>query len=63
MAIAALLAMAAPVPAQASDFDFSERLSKRIDLIVNQSVTFFDSLLDNLGDFIATSTAAICGDG
>ncbi|MDX1502097.1 MAG: hypothetical protein R3325_07020 [Thermoanaerobaculia bacterium] len=61
--LAVLVSMAAPVPAHAFDLDFGDRLSDRVETVFQRGVTTVSSLLDSIGDFLARSTATICGDG
>ena len=61
--LASLVSLATPVAAHASDHDLGQRLSDRVETLFEEGLSTMTSLLDAVGDFVARSTATICGDG
>ena len=61
--LAALVSLAAPVPAHAFDPDPGERLMERMETVLQTGVRTVVALLDDVGQFVARTSASICADG
>lgn len=61
--LATVLFLAVPAQAQAADTGLAERIATRVEQIAHRGGDLAVSLWQGLTEFVAASTATICGDG